>query len=383
MPRKKRGVFKRTQRKKVLIALYWWEDRVFEGVAQAAAEYGWILDCRMRWMHTVPSQWDGDGIIANPGFSRPLQPLLELIDRSGAPTIELQSFHDYPCEGRVVIDQEGVGRIAAQYLLSLGFRHLGYVPFMDNPLERVRSKSFRAAVEKAGATFYSLPYGRLAESLQECPKPLGLWALNDVNAIDVMTACLDSGFRVPEEIAVLGSDDSRTFCDFAEVPLSSVRCNFEEQGRLAADMLQKVMHGEPLEKESKFIQPSGVTTRRSTDTIAVPDIGAARALRILRDRFRQQLKMPDIAREVGVSLRHLQDSFRKHLGFTLVHELTRVRVEHAKALLESEELKLDAVAFECGFSNRFHFIRAFERITGETPTGYRKRMGAETNPGSD
>lgn len=366
---------RREVRRKVLIALYWWEDRVFEGVAQVAAEHGWILDCRMRWRHMIPelASWQGDGIIANPGLSRPIEPLIDLIGRSEIPTVGLQGFGEYPSTVRVVLDHGAIGRMAAEHFLSLGFERIGYVLFADNPIEHARCDGFAGAVEAAGARFFRIPIAELRERLAAESMPVGLWALNDLNAIDVTTACLDAGFRVPEEVAVLGTDDSRTLCDFSEVPLSSVRCNFEEQGRVAAEILHRLMEGEALESESLVIEPAGVTSRRSTDTIAIPDLAAIEALRFIRDRFEEPLTVEQVAREVGVSLRRLQDSFRKHLGFTMAHEIARVRVEHARTLLADPQLKLDAVALESGFSSRFHFIRAFQRIMGETPTAYRKR----------
>lgn len=367
---------RRSHRRRVLLALYWWEDRVFEGVAKVAAERGWILDCRMRWTHMLPDlpQWRGDGIIANPGISQPLGPLLELLENSGIPAVGLQRFGDYPCALRVVPDHAAIGRLAAQHLLSLGFKHLGYVLFAENPIERARSNGFAEAVRTAGATFQEIPFDHLRAQLEALPKPLALWTVNDRNAIDVTTACLDADLQVPEEVAVMGADDSRILCDFAEVPLSSVNCNFEAQGFAAATRLHHLMEGEADAGETILIQPTGVSRRRSTDTVAIPDLAAIRALRILRDRFQEPLSIPEVAREVGVSVRRLQDAFRQHLGFTMVHEQMRVRVEHARRLLSDRQLKLDAVALESGFSSRFHLIRAFQRITGETPAAYRKRF---------
>jgi AraC-like DNA-binding protein len=58
----------------------------------------------------------------------------------------------------------------------------------------------------------------------------------------------------------------------------------------------------------------------------------------------------------------------------MLDELTRLRVEHSKRLLLNPKLKIETVGVESGFSNRFHFIRAFQRVTGETPKEYRKRL---------
>lgn len=366
-------------RRRVLIALYWWEDRIFEGVARVAAERGWILDCRMRWTHALPDlpKWRGDGIIANPGLRNQLSGLIRLIKRSGLPTVGLQSFGDYPCSMRVVPDHAAIGRMAAAHLLALGFRTIGYVTFADNAMERTRCEAFGAAVRTAGATFLEIDQRRLRRRLAALPKPFALWALNDRNAIDVAQACRDAGFRIPEEVAVLGTDDSRAVCDFAEVPLSSVNCSFEQQGYEAATWLHHLMEGGAPAPDPLQISPAGVTVRRSTDTVAAPDLAAVAAIRIMRDRFSERLSVPDIAREVGVSVRHLQKAFRQHLGFGISEELTRLRVARARELVADRGRKLDAIALDCGFSSRFHLIRAFQRETGTTPAAYRSaRAGA-------
>ncbi len=364
------------KRRRVLLALYWWEDRIFEGVAKVAAENGWILDCRMRWMRNLPdlSNWQGDGMIANPGFSYPIESLLHLLKHSSAPSVGLQSFGDYPATARVLLDHRSVGSVAAEHLLSLGFDRLGYVAFADNPVENARCAGFLEKAISAGAHPVALHIQDLSHYLSSQSKPIALWAVNDLNAIEVTTRCLDAGLRIPEEVAVLGTDDTRILCDLAEVPLSSVNCNFEQLGEQAARMLQQLMEGSPAPASPVRIQPTGVTHRYSTDTIAIPDLAAIRALRIIRDRFQTQLTIPDIAREVGVSVRHLQQSFQRHLGFTMIHELTRIRVECAKKLLPRTDLKLDAIASECGFSSRFHLIRAFQRTTGSRPTQYRNTL---------
>ena len=362
------------ERKRVLLALYWWEDRILEGVAKVAAEKGWILDCRMRWLNTLPdlSRWKGDGIIANPGVSNPMQPLIDLIDSSSIPTVGLQNFGDYPSTAKVLLDHESIGRVAAEHLLSLGFETLGYVTFANNAIEKTRCEGFTRKAHASGAKTAEFHIEKLLEKLQSEPKPIALWAVNDLNAIEVMTQCLDAGYKIPEEVAVLGTDDTHILCDLAAVPLSSVNCNFETFGEQAANLLHALMQGLPCPDAAILIQPSHVTVRRSTDTIAIPDLAAIQALRIIRDRYQTPLTIPQIAKEVGVSVRQLQTSFQRHLGFTMIQELTRIRVKHAKQLLQQTDLKLDAIALDCGFSNRFHFIRAFQRVTHIRPTAFRK-----------
>ena len=73
---------------------------------------------------------------------------------------------------------------------------------------------------------------------------MGLMASNDLNAINVTLALTDAGWRVPEEYAVLGVNDTEVVCELAPVPLSSVNCNYEQQGYEAAALLARLMNGE-------------------------------------------------------------------------------------------------------------------------------------------
>jgi len=367
-PEKTRG-----GRPQVLLIQSWWEDRVLRGVASYAAEHGWVLDCRMRWTHRLPEPgiWHGQGIIAQCGIAHPEPELIQFIRAANVPVVETQAIGKLAHSVRVSISHEGIGQMAADHLLSLGFQNLGFVTFEENVLERRRRTGFAGKVRAAGRRFHPLDYSRLAEDLPSLPKPLGLLAANYVNALSVIVGCLDAGLGVPEEIAVVGVDDTEIICDLATIPLTSVNCDFERQGYLAAEQLDRLMNGEPTPEKPIVIAPSGVTVRRSTDTLSIPDLDSTRFLRFLRDHFREPLKLEQSAHQLGVSLRRVQNHFRAHVGRTLIQELTRLRVEHARKLLPDRKLKLEVIAVESGFSNRFHFIRSFERVTGMTPKGYR------------
>jgi len=360
----------------VLVVQSWWQDRLLEGVAQYAAQHNWILDCDMRWAHRIPlaGEWNGDGIIAYVGISKPSKPLIDFIRTQRQPVVLTQSSGDGLRSPRVIIPHGEIGRVAGEHLLTLGFRHFGFVEFADNVMERERCAGFRAAVEQAGHSFRVIRLRDLPQRLGRLPRPLGLFAINDQNALAVIRACLDGGFRVPEEFAVVGADNTEILCKFAPVPLSSVNCNFEMQGYEAAALLDRLMHGRPPPARPIVISPTGVTARRSTDTLAIPDADAARALRFLRDHYREPIRLPQLERELEQSFRRAQIQFRRYTGRTLFQELLRLRVERAKELLPNRQLKIAAVALESGFGNRHHFIRAFRRATGSTPRAFRSTL---------
>jgi LacI family transcriptional regulator len=262
--------------------------------------------------------------------------------------------------------------MAAEYFLGLNFRHLGFVTFNENPLERHRRLGFQHTVERAGAEFHALTPRSLARTVARLPKPMALFAVNDPNALEVILLCRDAGFRVPEEFAVMGVDDTEIICDLASVPLTSINCDFERQGYEAAALLDRLMDGRRPPVSPVLIPPRGVTVRRSTDIVAIPDLDTARMLRFLRDHYREVRSIQQIADELGVPLRRVHTFFRRHVGRTMLEELTRLRVEHAKRLLPDPKQKLETIGTECGFSSRFHFVRAFRRVTGRTPKAHRQ-----------
>jgi len=80
----------------------------------------------------------------------------------------------------------------------------------------------------------------------------------------------------------------------------------------------------------------------------------------------QKIRLPEIARHVGVSLSTLAHRYPREAGETVTRTLARLRVEHAKALLlRGQPLKL--VADQLGFSDPFHLSKTFKRIEGVAP----------------
>ena len=63
--------------------------------------------------------------------------------------------------------------------------------------------------------------------------------------------------------------------------------------------------------------------------------------------------------------------FKRELGITVNAYLTKVRVEHSKELLKTEEAIAD-IARLCGFSDQSYFTKVFRQSEGVTPLKYRK-----------
>ncbi|NDJ17704.1 helix-turn-helix transcriptional regulator [Myxacorys almedinensis] len=93
-----------------------------------------------------------------------------------------------------------------------------------------------------------------------------------------------------------------------------------------------------------------------------------------REILIQQLDHPpsivELAQQVGLNSRALKEGFRQQFGKPAFAYLHEYRLEQARQLLESEEMKVSEVAQAIGFANRSHFAEAFRKKFGVNPKDY-------------
>ncbi|NOX99518.1 MAG: AraC family transcriptional regulator [Verrucomicrobia bacterium] len=94
-------------------------------------------------------------------------------------------------------------------------------------------------------------------------------------------------------------------------------------------------------------------------------------VRDLHNRFFEDENLDEAARRIGVSRRGLTSGFREITGHSRQTWIRKLRIEHARHLLESTDRSIDAVAFECGFNDLSHFYRCFKMEAGKSPKNYR------------
>lgn len=99
----------------------------------------------------------------------------------------------------------------------------------------------------------------------------------------------------------------------------------------------------------------------------------AQAVEIIRRDFARPLKIEDIARACGQSLRQLQRRFQNAFGITPQEFLLKTRVLAATRMLEETALSVAEIAGNCGFVDASSFTQHFHRRVGLTPTAYRRR----------
>jgi LacI family transcriptional regulator len=369
----------------ILLALGWYSAAIHHGIAKYARQAGWVLDLGMTRGTFVPRVWKGDGIIC---LLHKEPELYEFIKSVGKPVVNIGDVH-LPGLPTIHTDSKKVGVLAAEHFLERGFRKMAFFLRTETPAARERCEAFRSEVQKCGAEFHLIDWAGqkqkrnessetelvwwLGSQLKALPKPLAVFSQIDECAIDVLYACRERGIRVPEDVAVLGVDDDKLRCEFAPVPLSSIDSNQEMEGYEAAALLGRLLRGEAKPRRPILVQPVGVTTRLSTDILAIQHPDVAAVLRYVWQNYSKPINAKTVASTVSISARRLHDAFLQHVGKTLADFITQKRLEKAKRLLIETDHKGFDIAVECGFPNDDRMGRVFKRELGLTPMEYREK----------
>jgi AraC-like DNA-binding protein len=100
-------------------------------------------------------------------------------------------------------------------------------------------------------------------------------------------------------------------------------------------------------------------------------VGIRRAIERLEDDFIENISVTDLADHARLSIDHFARIFRKVTGTTPHQYLLRVRLSHARKLMQgAQAIGLDEVALNCGFCDQAHFGRHFRRYFGITPAAF-------------
>ena len=87
-----------------------------------------------------------------------------------------------------------------------------------------------------------------------------------------------------------------------------------------------------------------------------------------------QLKLSDVARQVGTNRTYLSRFFNQEKQMTFFDYVNNLRVEHAEGLLRNTDLRLNVIAEQSGFNSMSTFRRVFAAKQQCTPSEYRKRI---------
>ncbi len=349
-----------------------------------------------RWSIFLPEQeraarppgwlasWRGDGIIARIETDE----VARAVSRSKLPVVDVSAARHVANIPWVETDDHAIANLAANHLIQRGFKYLGFCGDPGFNWSKWREQHFREAVLAAGCQYFQhqsisrldphYSWNRekqgMTKWLRSLPTPIGIMACYDIKAQQLLDVCRELDLAVPEQVAVIGSDNDQLLCDLSDPPLTSVIPNSKRAGYEAAQLLDRMMSGQRVEPDALLVAPLGIQTRQSTDILAIDDTEVAAAVRFIRAHACSGINVSDILKRTRLSRRVLESRFRKYLGRTPHQEITRLRIERVKQLLSDTDLSLSEIADRTGYQHVEYLTVAFSKQVGVPPSHYRRSL---------
>lgn len=366
-------------------------ERMLTGVLDYTRVQGdWVIT-RMHEQFGNPLEqlaaWDGDGAIVAIWSGPNITTALEL----KIPVVNVVGHQDEATIPTLRMDHEEAGRMAARHLIQQHFSRFGFYGSKGAFFSQARAAGFTETIRQAGFPCSLLETWRgntnktrqqLEHWIKTLTPPVAVMACTDLRAWALADTCQRIGLKVPDDVAIIGVDNDPTACNFCTPPLTSISRNDHELGWRAAELLDKLMSGQPAPAAPILIQPDGVVQRQSTDTLGIDDPVVASCVQYAREHLDEPFGAERLDEHAGLSRRQLEYRFHKCFGTTPYAIISKLRVERAMIKLKaSNALSLSDIAAACGFSDLRHFRHSFERITGQSPAQFREENAVAAPPG--
>lgn len=103
-----------------------------------------------------------------------------------------------------------------------------------------------------------------------------------------------------------------------------------------------------------------------------------KAIEFIQNNYHNQIKVSDIAKYTSLNRSYLTSIFQKHLQMSPQKFLMEFRITKASDLLYNTDLPIGNIAYSCGYSDPLSFSKAFKKIKGVSPKGYRNNKAEST-----
>lgn len=304
-----------------------------------------------------------------------------------------QEMEKFGVVGQIVLDNEKIGEIAADIFIEHGltnFAFFGSNGYREMMAGKIRCEAFRRRLEeKLGGEMSFSPKmsGTLADNedfwvgkfdevlafIKSLPLPCGLLVNGDREAFGLSDICHRQRIDVPDQVEILGVNNSFGLCERARPAISSIQPDHETCARKAVEMLLALIDDPKLPQDRRIVKVDTHKFVARGSTSIGRDFGriAVRAREFIRANACSGISVSEVANHVGVSRRTLEKRFSEAMGQTVQALISSIKLEHVCHLLKTTDLPIMEVTLQSGYQPTSNLGILFKRTYGVSMRQYR------------
>ena len=127
--------------------------------------------------------------------------------------------------------------------------------------------------------------------------------------------------------------------------------------------------------ERMLDEPATMVGAAAEDRSDLPPYRLRRVTQHIHEHLQGELRLVELSALVHMSPYHFARLFKRSTGLPPHRFLVRCRIDEARALLADRTASIAEISRSVGFRTSSHFTTTFRRITGVTPSAYRRAAG--------
>ena len=299
--------------------------------------------------------------------------------------------------GFVMLDNAKIGRMAADMFLEHGLRNFAFFGsngYREMMAGEIRCEAFRRRLEEklgGGMSFSPKMSGTLADNedfwvvtydevlafMKSLQLPCGLLTNGDREAFGLADICHRLHIKVPDQVEILGVNNSFGLCDRARPAISSIFPDNEACAKKAMELVLALIRNPILPKDWRRVKVGThqLVERGSTSNRRDHGHIAARARAYIQANACSGIGVRDVVSSLGVSQRTLEQRVRDATGKSVMAMIQSVRMEKICNLLKTTTLPISEVAALGGYRTTVTLGPIFRKQFGLSMRQYRAANG--------
>jgi len=208
----------------------------------------------------------------------------------------------------------------------------------------------------------------------------GILEIGSFSWIHLNIQKLDSGEIITSKWSSLSESESLAIGKILQLNSSPVLLKFNEAGRIFKNIQTELFSQEIGYHacvnhllDELFIQITRHLTRQSNPGRDFPKT-FMNLEQALRQNLSHQWTVEEMAALVGLGTTLFNEKVKSYSGFSPINYLINIRISEAIKLLKRPDISLTDIALDTGFYSSQHFSTTFKKLTGYTPSEFRKNQ---------